>query len=535
MPYSTGLILAKDRTERTEIVTGSVDQADADSPDYRSLAYLEMIEDVEMMREVAGGTKSMRAARDKYLPQHPMETKGKYDDRVGIAVAFNALKKTVAGLVGMVFRREPVEDEVDERTSEEFKNVDLRGRSLAVFMRGVGEGSMRDGHAWIHVEAPRDTGSVRTRADERMEGVRPYWIHVSKAQAINWRFEIRGGKPVLTLFAYTESGNEPVGAFGEESRQRIRVLREVRGMAGEVAVSQIQGELWEYEEKTDERDARWVLIEGPYVIDADEVPVVFVPADPASPEVRQFMSDPPLRDLAYEQIEHYRVRSDRQKSMTFASVAVPYVFGEEATDQEGSATVRWSSDGMLLLNDPNAKAGMLESHGYGLDATKAELTEIEGRMAALGLQMLVGRASPQPTTATEKILDKTESDAALVLFAQVLETAANEAHRLHAKYRRAEPQGTITLNRDFHEQLIDAQRLQVLSDMVSEEKLSLTTLWLNMVEGEVLPEDFDPDEERRRIADEAAGRLEATLGVMFNEADGSSDEQEEDDDEPVAA
>lgn len=537
MPYSAGLIRAKEETE-ARTVYGSTDVTKADSPAYQSLAYREMIADVVMMREVAGGTKSMRKAGDKYLPQHPMEQKGKYKDRLKVAVAYNALKRTIGGLVGMVFRRDPVlSEEVEARIVEELDNVDQRGSSLGVFMRGVGEGAMRDGHSWIHVETPPDNGEVRTRAQEEAAGVRPYWIQVSKAQAINWRYEIRGGRPVLTLFAYTESAVEADGPFGEIKRDRVRVLREVT----EGGERQIQGELWQMQEEAEgERKPRWERIEGPYVVgNMDEIPVVFVPADPASPEVREFMSEPPLRDLAYEQIEHYRVRSDRQFSMTFASVAVPYLFGKEATDAEGNPKVTWGPDGMLLLNDPEATAGILESKGHGLSATKEELQEIEGRMAALGLQMLVGQANPQPQTATERILDKAESDAALALFAQSMESAANRALALHYKYRRKQPAGAIVVNTDFHDQLIDAALLRVYADMVATGDLSLMTLWEMMVEGEALPEDFDPEEERERIAEEAGADIQRTQRAMFGQVDDEDEEEDEEEDEgdepPVAA
>ncbi len=505
MPYSPGLIQAAERTKAT-VVSAPVEEQDPDSPAYKSSAYLSMIDDVVMMREVAGGTKTMRAAGDKYLPQHPMEKSPKYQDRLKIAVAFNALARTINGLLGMVFRRDPVvSEEADDAIAEHLDNVDMRGRDLATFLRGVGDLAMRDGHAWIHVEAPRRDGSIRNRQAEREAGIRPYWIQITKAQAINWRYEIRAGRPVLTLFVYTEGAVEADGPFGEKRKERIRVLREVR----EEGVGQIQGELWELQEKTEKQEARWEMIDGPYAIDVTEIPIVFVPADPADRRTGEFTSEPPLRDLAYEQIEHYRVRSDRQKSLTFSSIAVPYAFGQDMTDDQGQAKVMWSPDGIMLSNDPNAKAGVIESHGYGLDATKEELNEIEGRMAALGLQMLVAQPGTQPTTATERILDKSEGDAALVLFANSLQMAANEALRLHGAYRRTEAVGMITLNRDFHDQLIDPKLVEILSAMVAEEKLSLQTMWALLIEGELLPEDFDPEEELEQIRVESANRMTA--------------------------
>ena len=91
-------------------------------------------------------------------------------------------------------------------------------------------------------------------------------------------------------------------------------------------------------------------------------------------------------------------------------------------DETGNPSVAWGPDGMMLSNDPEAHAGVIESEGHGLEATKAELADIAARMAALGLQMLVRTGSPQPgandVSATADIMKRAEGDAALVRYAE---------------------------------------------------------------------------------------------------------------------
>jgi hypothetical protein len=310
---------------------------------------------------------------------------------------------------------------------------------------------------------------------------------------------------------YRETAVEADGPFGETTKQRRRVLREIITGGG----TEVTGELWELERKDDQsEELRWARIEA-YGIDLPRIPVVCAYAGRSG----IFESDPPLRDLAYEQIEHYRVRSDRQKSLTFSSISVPYAIGKEVTDAEGKGKVRWGTDGMMLINDPEAKAGVLESHGYGLSATKEELQEIQARMASLGLQMLVAEPGTKPTTATEHILGKSESDAALVLFARSIERAINEAVELHGMYRGQDEPGEVTVNTDFHDQLIDPALLGKLTEMVAAGLLSLDTLWAVLVKGELLDEAFDAEEERERI------RRDGSLGL--GEDDGMTDADRE--------
>lgn len=520
MTPTAGLKKAAEDQDR-RVVFGPDDSRSSDSPAYECKSYRDQVDDVVMMREVAGGTKTMRAAGEKYLPQHPMETSKKHKDRVRIAVAFNATGRTISGITGKVFRRDPVlSEDMDAGIQVATENIDRRGHKLAVFMHRVGALALRDGHSWVHIDAPRE-GLVATRKQEADVGIRPYWISVKKRQAINWRYDVRAGEPVLTMFAYRESVTRPSGAFGEKVVEAVRVLREMPSGDGTL----VMGELWEFDPDAEDVEKKWRRTEW-YPVATPTVPVVFVPAGPTD---EPYMTEPPLRDLAYEQIEHYRVRSDRQKSMTFSSIAVPWVFGKEVTDETGVSKVKWGSDGMMLINDPDATAGVLESQGFGLDATKDELTTIETRMASLGLQMLVRpsgvQGSDNRTTATSDIMRASEADAAIVLFADALETATNHALRVHASYNKKRPEsGTVAFSRDFHEQVMDPALLRVLLELVASDYLSLDTLWAMLIEGELLPEEFVPEEERSRIEKAAAGRLARAMAMM---GDGSAGEEGE--------
>lgn len=518
MPSAALKRAAKEQEQR--VVFGPDDSSDAGSPAFECQSYRDQLEDVVMMREIGGGTKPMRAAGEKYLPKHPMEQDPKYQARVKVAVCYNALDTTVDGITGMIFRKAPLlSKEMDPAIKLAAEtDVDLKGHSLPVFMHYAADDALLDGHVWIHVDAPPE-GIAATRSEERALGLRPYWIKVLKSQAPNFRYEIRDGKPVITLFVYTEGGTEPDGEFGERQLVRRRVLREVTTDG----VRSVQGELWQREESEDDgkKKNRWRRIDV-YPVAASRVPVVFLPSR-VDEEGGPFDSKPPLQDLAYEQAEHYRVRSDRQKSMTFSSIAVPYAFGKGMLDEQGNASITWGSDGMLLSNDPDAHAGVIESQGHGLQATKEELATIEGRMAALGLQMLVRSGSPQPregqVTATSDIMRRAEGEASIVLFADAIQAAANECLELQASYSSAKPNpGTVTINRDFHAQLLSPQHVQVLNEMVATDNLSQETLWARLKEGEILPEDFDADEERKRIDEQVARRLatqeEAGLGVV---------------------
>ena len=82
--------------------------SDVDRPDYKKADYLAMLPSIELLRDVIAGTDRLRDAGVKYLPRHPKEQAVNYNARVSMSTLFGATERTVSGLSGMVFQRDPV-------------------------------------------------------------------------------------------------------------------------------------------------------------------------------------------------------------------------------------------------------------------------------------------------------------------------------------------------------------------------------------------------------------------------------------------
>lgn len=495
-------------------LTSTIEEEDRDTPDSTSPSYDEQKPDVELMRTVVGGTRAIRKKKEQFLTRHPGEDKEDYERRLKKSVLYNATGQAIEALTGMVMRKDPVLSDVSPAFEEHTGNIDLTGRDLPTFTRDVFKSGLTDGHSWIHVEFPRiDGDSVRTRRQFRESGARPYWIDVPKLDAINWRYEIREGAPFLTLFVYRERTEEAVGNFGAEITDRYRVLRPG------------SWELWEKQKGSDGK-TRWVRVDqGENALPV--IPVVFVPSN----RTGLFRSSPPLLDMADENIGHYDVRSNHRYALSFASVPIPYFIDVEFERDEHTGEIKWGPGRSLHLTstgETTGEIGILESQGVALGESRQELADIEGRMARLGLQMIVGQPNPQPRTATEHILDKSDSEAALANAARALQNALGECKLLHEAYmavdadgnlpRNFEAPGTIEVNTDFHRQLISAQHLTALSKTVAAGQLPLEALWDIMVAGELLPEDFDSERARTQLAAELDREMRALGGVSLEAA-----------------
>lgn len=448
----------------------------ADRPDYKSTLWHDQQDDVVLVRDVLAGTGHMRDKGETYLPRHKAEESSAYERRKKAAVLFNATRRTRDGLTGMIFRRDPIpSSDMPEEIAADLENIDLRGRSLPVFAQELAKNAIADGHALIHVDFPKTPdGGFRSRGEERAS-VRPYWRALQKQDLINVRWEIQAGRPTFTLAVLQEESREAQGRFGEVTRTRYRVLR-----PGSF-------EVWEHQERGDGSGVFMMVDEGD--VSLDYIPLFAVYANRTG-----FLdSTPPLLDLAYENIGHYQVRSDHRYALSFAAVSVPFLAG---VDPE---SIQWGPDRYVATENGDAKGSMLESSGAGLEQSREELRDIEGRMAFLGLQMLAERGVPQGRTATAKLLDKAESDSALAATARSLEDGINEALQAHADFRGTSDVGSVQVNTDFQAMTMDAQSIAALSTMVEKGQLPLEDLWTILQEGEILPADFDPELARERI------------------------------------
>lgn len=459
---------------------------------------------VTICRDVWGGTLTMRERGRTYLPQFPMEGDDAYRDRLASAVLYNAYKRSVKGLVGMIFRKAPtLGEDVPDEIKRDAENIDAAGRHLDVFLRDACEDGMVDGHAHILVDYP-NTGpdQFTTRREERDADLRPYWVLIGKRQVLRAYGVTLGGHVTFAHFAYLEDTIEPDPPFGEREVKRVRQYTLVDGG--------VQLDTWVQEGED------WRVETEGKMLPLRRIPVATFYAGRTGYQT----SEPPLLDLALENILHYQTRSDRQNSLHTASVPIPLLIGVE--DDE---SLTWAANRAIKL-PVGGDGKYLEPTGAALTHSREELQDIEQRMAALGLSMLQ-RQTRAAETAEAKRIDKAEADSQLAAIAYALQDAAEEALGFHAEWRGLEiagnDGGSIEINRDFGVEPLDPQMVRVLSDLVGEGRLSVETLWDMLERGDILPDTFDPEVERERLE---RGGVEAIRALALAAREGGEGEDE---------
>jgi hypothetical protein len=459
----------------------ATETAAADSPDTKSLAHQRQAAAAQLVRTCYDGPLAVRAAARALLPQFPRESDDAYRDRLATSVFYDVVARTVRGLTGLVFRKPPrLDDALPEPLKELWENVDLRGTHGSVFARRLHRDGEIDGHFAIFVDLQRaDPDAVRTLADERRAGLRPYWIALAKQDIYGYRYTTIDGRPVLTHLRFGETVTEPDGRYGEREVERVR---EYNLEAGRVAYTVHA-----------KREGEWT-VEASGEMSLDEIPLA---VGYLGEEVGPLESRPPHLALALENVKHYQLVSDNDNVLHLASV--PQLVVKGVDDLE--ATVG-PLNGWLVPKDGDVYYA--EPAGNGLEAAERRIQKSEQRMAFLGLSMLMSE-SRAAETATSKRIDKAETDSALATHARATQDALEDALRLSAKWLDLElPEAGearwIAVNTDFDNLPLDAAVVRELGDMVRDNQLSLDTLWDMLAAGEILPATFDPKQERERLA-----------------------------------
>jgi hypothetical protein len=474
-----------------------------ESPAFASSAYTKQQQDWQIVNDCFSGSRAIHTAGNRYLPQHEKETPKAYAIRLKCSTYWNAYKRTVQGLVGMVFRKDPAladdvpqviaGDKEKKNAGGHAENIDLRGSHLDVFSKEVFKAAINDGHTFIFVDMPpaleTQDNPDATLADEREAGIRPYWIHYTKDQVKNWRTISEGGALKLDQVSICEEVTEPKGRFGEEVVTQYRVL--VPGA----------WEIWRKDLSGD-----WYLYQQGFT-SIDFIPLVII----ATNQTDFMVSSPPLLDLAHENLRHYRLQSDLDNILhkTCVPVLVEDVGdatgGLDSVNPEGEKVERTISPNTLYRVGKGGSLKYTEITGEGPKLCQEEIAVTKKNMAVLGLTLLASKPSAA-TTATENVLDYEAETSELAAMARNLEDGLEQALKFHANYLGKDSGGSVEVNRDFASLNLDPQMVTAFANMVAADELPLETLWALLEKAQMLPPDFDPDEAKALIAAEIKKR-----------------------------
>lgn len=417
-------------------------------PDYRNAASEATLPAIKVVRDVSGGTPSMRAAKTTYLPQEVREEDKYYKKRLERTVFFDAYNRTVQSLAGCVFEDAiTLGDDVPAAIATHAEDIDLCGNHLDVFAKRLFTDQF-EGCAFILVEMAPVVSNVITLAQEQSSGRRPYWVSYKADAVCNWRTARVNGVEQFTQITFEEVSTEPDGDYGEASVIRYRVFRLIKGI--------VNWSLYRLNKQTSDEKEMFQL-ESSGTTTLTRIPVAVA---------GQLGTFPPLLGLAYLNISHWQNVSDQENILHVTRVPMLVRIGAKGDQQE---VVIGTSSTLDAPVDGDYK--WLEVSENGASAVgRQNILDIENRMGAMGLAALTPQKTEVERTATEVGVDYEATHSELSTMARSLKDAIELALDYHAEYMGQESGGSIELGVKQSNMVLTPQHLQVLFNAVSANK-----------------------------------------------------------------
>jgi len=295
-----------------------------------------MAEDWTLIDALMGGTKTMRQAGKRYLPQWPAEEQRSYAARLATATLFPAYERTVSVLTGKPFSKPiTIGEDVPARIKGWLEDVDLQGRNLDAFGSDLCQGALGYGLQGILVDCPPNRGA-KTKADEQKAGLRPYFVHVRHDNILGWKTARVGGSIVLTQLRLLELVEAPDGEFAVKMIEQVRVLEPGKWTT------------WRKGKVADGTES-WVQAEN------GTTTIGVIPFVPIYGKRKDFMiGTAPMIELAHANVEHWQSKSDQQTILHVARVPVLF-----AKDIGSETQLKIGSDCFISASSKDADLNIL--------------------------------------------------------------------------------------------------------------------------------------------------------------------------------
>lgn len=378
-----------------------------------NLDYGNMVQAWDINDALMGGTLYMRQLGESYLPRWPKEDIEDYQKRLAVATLLPAYEETINQNIGRVFA-EPIQlgENVPDRLRDYAKNIDLEGTRLDVWAQSFFGLAMQYGLSHALVDYPRvDTEQVKTLAEEKATGARPYVTMLNPRQVIGWRSKMTGGKVALTELRIKEVVIEDGDDFGQTKVEQIRYLT-----PGKVQI---------YRKSTGaDGQVNWALHEEWQTSRRDITLVTLY-----TKRTGFMCGSPPLLNMALLNVKHWQSQSEQDNILHVVRVPILSVFGLE----EGEELVIGSSSATKFSDRQSQGMEYTEHTGAAIGAGKESLTDLVEQMRQAGAKLL--RTDNTSTKSVDQTSEeKMQEQSPLYTMAISLEDAIDNILQIMADY-----------------------------------------------------------------------------------------------------
>jgi hypothetical protein len=415
---------------------------------------------------------------------------------------YNATVKTLSGLLGMLYRKPPVESEVPAELEYIFKNVNGAGLSMNQQSRSVSSDVVSIGRDGLLVDMPRNDKGVQITKADVDAGFRATIQEYKAESIIDWHETVLNNAKVLDLIVLKEQ----VEVYADE----MRIKRDIKN---QFKVYRLKADGVTVQIFTEDENGS-----GSTVIQTDEVgvtdssgakmkniPFTFVGSMNNQPGIDNL----PLEPISDINIGHYQESANLASSSFQLSACQPWVaddsFAKIAQDKaKNGGSVELGEDSLIVLKAGgtfNLTAPPENTMSRGIQK------DYEEQMIALGAQLITTGGMAETAEAARI---KHASD---VSDLQVISSNISEAYTqciewvclmMGIDYKDY----SYTLNDEFFDSNLSAEDAVKLVGIWQGGAISKDVLDRKLVQGKLISDDVDLDDMNTVIAEEQASSID---------------------------
>ena len=452
----------------------------------KQLSYEQSLSKWRLVEDCVEGEKAVKKAGTIYLPMPNPTDKSKentvrYDQYKTRAQFVNFTGRTKKGLIGGVFRKDPIV-ELPSELEYLIEDASRNGVSLNNMAKLTTGEVLETGRDCLLSDYPQSEEGL-TLSETKMN--KAYIINYKAEQIFNWHNDAGG---TLDLVVLHELEDVPSTDFSYTAENRYRVLQLVDGVYVQSYYDDGGQRMW------------WSTPTKADGTTFDEIPFSWVGAE----DNDETIDNSPLYDIAVVNIGHYRNSADYEESCFFVGQPTPVVSGltQSWVDDNGGQYMIGSRTAWLL---PEGGSGSLMQAAPNQMPQQAMLDK-QNQMIAIGARVVQDNSGNE--TATTARINHTGESSALGTVADNVSAAYTRVLEWCAEFMGANPDDVLfQLNTEFFDLSLDAQTITAQIMLVDRGIIGKTDLRDNLRRGGVVATDRT-DEELDGEAENDAGGLE---------------------------
>lgn len=458
-----------------------------------------LLEDVTRNRDAVAGERQIKSKEFVYLPPltsmkcgydelengnqqirmyATLSPEGRvaYSKYLSLAYFYGASGRTVDGLVGLIFSKDPVK-ELPSNVEYLNTNADGKQSSLRKLAQKAVTEAFISPQSGVLVDFPKIEQRL-TVAQMEASNARPKILHYPFESIINWFYDIVDNELRLTFLVLEECVSVKDG-FVINEEIRYRVLELIDGVYHQSLVTE---------------GGDYIIEPQPVIVNGQtsiEIPFYFIQVGAENKSV--------INDLVDANLNHYRFFADyaaKEHSSAFPVFYETGVQGDDLNVMIGPGA-KWSSA------NTDAQFGVLQTESDG-GSMRQYLQDMEQRMAALGAEMLKPRISGAES-AEAKSLDQVAQNSTTANVAVNVSEALTKAINFCSRWLGGAEEAVYQLNTDYNPVSMSAQDLTALLAAWQSGAISYDTLYMNLQKGEIASADVSAEDELNKVGNNEVG------------------------------